>query len=87
MTEINVTSHRERAVLQVGNTKINILLYADAMVLLAENEENLQSLLDIMSEWCYKWRLKANKSKTKIFIFVQQEKPLQTLSSNMVMTT
>ena len=28
----------EGPVLQVGNTKINILLYADDMVLLAENE-------------------------------------------------
>ena len=56
----------EGPVLQVGSTKINILLYADDMVLLAENEENLQSLLGVMSDWCYKWRLKVNKNKTKI---------------------
>ena len=59
----------EGPVLQVGNTKINILLYADDMVLLAENEENLQYLLGIMSDLCYKWRLKVNKNKTKIIHF------------------
>ena len=38
------------------------------MVLLAVNE-NLQYLLGIMSDWCYKWRLKVNKNKTEIIHF------------------
>ena len=59
----------EGPVLQVGNTKINILLYAEDMVLFAENEENLQYLLGIMNDWCFKWRLKVNKNKTKIIHF------------------
>ena len=36
---------------------INILLYADDIVLFAENEEDLQSLLFIVECWCKKWRL------------------------------
>ena len=59
----------EGPVLEVGNTNINILLYADDMVLLAENDENLQYLLGIMSDWCYQWRLKVNNNKTKIIHF------------------
>ena len=31
---------------------LNILLYADDIVLLAENEEDLQSLLFIVQMWC-----------------------------------
>ena len=34
-----------------GHT-ICILLYADDIVLLAENEKDLQTLLDITQEWC-----------------------------------
>ena len=45
---------------------INILLYADDIVLLAENEADLQSLIFIVECWCKKWRLEVNLSKTNI---------------------
>ena len=45
---------------------LNILLYADDIVLFAENEEDLQSLLFIVQIWCKKWRLEVNLSKTNI---------------------
>ena len=45
---------------------ICVLLYADDVVLLAETEEDLQILLDIVSLWCKKWRLEVNLSKTKV---------------------
>jgi hypothetical protein len=45
---------------------INILLYADDIVLLAENEEDLQSLLFIVECWCKKWRLEVNLTKTNV---------------------
>ena len=38
------------------NLTINILLYADDIVLLAKSEEDLQSLLYIVECWCKKWR-------------------------------
>ena len=37
-----------------GHT-ICILLYADGIVVLAENVKDLQTLLDITQDWCYKW--------------------------------
>jgi hypothetical protein len=48
------------------STFLNILLYADDIVLLAGNEEDLQSLLFIVETWCKRWRLEINLSKTNI---------------------
>lgn len=55
--------------ISVGDLHINILLYADDMVLIADNENDLQTLLDIMHKWCMKWRLSVNKEKTEIVHF------------------
>ena len=41
-------------------------MYADDIVLFAENEEDLQSLLNIVEIWCEKWRLEVNLTKTNI---------------------
>ena len=46
--------------------KISCLLYADDIVLLAENEQDLQALLDIVNHWCARWRLEVNLLKTNI---------------------
>ena len=48
------------------STFLNILLYADDIVLLAGNEQDLQSLLFLVETWCKKWRLEINLSKTNI---------------------
>ena len=39
------------------------------MVVLAESEASLQSLLKVIYEWCQDWRLKVNESKTKVIHF------------------
>ena len=45
---------------------LSILLYADDIVCLAENEDDLQSILFIIENWCKKWRLEVNLTKTNI---------------------
>ena len=45
---------------------VNVLLYADDIVLLAKSEDDLQSLLNIVNSWCSKWRLEVNLLKTNI---------------------
>ena len=45
------------------------LTYADDVLLLAENENDLQDLLRFVHEWCRKWRLKINQTKTKVMHF------------------
>ena len=48
------------------NSFINILLYADDIILLAANENDLQFLLNIVENWCHRWRLEVNLTKTNI---------------------
>ena len=45
---------------------MNILLYADDIVLLAKNEPDLQFLLFLVETWCKNWRLEVNLAKTNI---------------------
>ena len=52
-----------------NNEYINILLYADDIVLLAENEANFQKVLNILHSWCHKWRISVNESKSEIVPF------------------
>ena len=55
---------------------INILLYADDIVLLAENEQDLQSLFFLVENWCKDWRLEVNLTKTNI-LHVRESKKVQ----------
>ena len=57
-----------------SDTFLNILLYADDIVLLAKNEEDLQFLLLIVENWCLKWRLEVNLTKTNILHVRAQRK-------------
>ena len=45
---------------------LSILLYADNIVCLANSEIDLQAILVIIEEWCQKWRLEVNLTKTNI---------------------
>ena len=55
--------------LDVNMFKICMLLYADDIVLFSNSDENLQEGLDILSNYCKRWKLKINVSKTKVMIF------------------
>ncbi len=46
--------------------KICILLFADDIVILAENESQLHKLLDFINTRCNNWKIKINRDKTKI---------------------
>ena len=45
---------------------VSTFIYADDIVILAESEDDLQSLIDIVNQWCSKWRLSVNLLKTNI---------------------
>jgi hypothetical protein len=49
--------------------KIGILLYADDTVLIAENENDLKLLLDILNTWCKHKALNVNFERSKIVHF------------------
>ena len=51
-----------------GN-KVGGLLFADYFLGSTESSENLQQLLDIIYEFCSKWRLHANVNKSAVLVF------------------
>ena len=53
---------------------ISSLLFADDLVILAENEVDLQGILDILSNWSNKWGIKMDSSKTKCMHFRDKRK-------------
>ena len=53
----------------IGNEKICILLYADDIVILTENETDLQEMLDNLSNWCHLNGMFVNNSKSNIVHF------------------
>ena len=48
-----------------GECTVSSLLYADEVVLLAPDEESLQTQIKIVKEWCRRWRMTLNISKAK----------------------
>jgi hypothetical protein len=55
--------------IDIGNSKVSIMLYADDVVLLAESAEDLQCLLDALQQWCDKWKLQINETKSNVVHF------------------
>ena len=53
----------------VGDVRLGSLLYADDLLLMASTRDDLQLGLDILHDYCSRWRLAINKEKTNIVIF------------------
>lgn len=53
----------------LGTERVSMLLYADDIILLADNENDMQCMLDCLNNWCKKWRLLINHKKTKVMHF------------------
>ena len=47
----------------------NLLLYADDIVLIAPDEVSLQMQLNVVYQWCRRWRMLVNEDKTQIVHF------------------
>ena len=55
--------------LDVDTFKLFMLLYADDIVIFSKNAEELQVGLDVLVNYCNRWKLKVNVDKTKIMVF------------------
>ena len=53
----------------IGAEKVAVMLYADDLVLIAENEYELQMILDTVHEWCVKNRIHINQDKSNVIHF------------------
>ncbi len=49
--------------------KINVLMYADDMLLLSKSEQGLQRAMQVLGLYCKRWQLVVNVSKTKVMVF------------------
>ena len=48
---------------------VNMLLYADDLVLVGDSIGRVQKLLNMLSDYCKKWGLKVNMGKTKMIVY------------------
>ena len=55
--------------IDVNMFKLFLILYADDIVLFANNSDELQLALNLLSDYCDRWKLTVNPLKTKIMIF------------------
>ena len=49
--------------------KVFMLLYADDIVIFGKSANELQEGLNVLSEYCQKWKLTVNAAKTKAMVF------------------
>lgn len=47
---------------------VSCLMFADDLVMMAESQEDLQSLTNVLSDWCGENELEVNVSKTKVMV-------------------
>ena len=60
--------------INIGMLNVNILLYADDIILLSKTPETPQKALSVLEEYCMEWKLKVNTDKTKSVIFRKEER-------------
>ena len=65
--------------------KLYMILYADDIILFANSAEDLQSNLDSLSQYCQRWKLPVNTSKTNVMVFRKGSR-LQTILNSPIMT-
>lgn len=52
-----------------GETRVNVLMYADDIVLLSPTATGLQHMINRLENYCETWNLRVNLSKSKIMVF------------------
>ena len=53
----------------MGEEKLSMLFYADDIVLVANNEQEMQTLLNKLHGWCKRWRVLIYTDKSKVMHF------------------
>ena len=56
------------------NNKVNAIIYADDLVIIAQSEVELQSSLTQLSIFCENWKLEINTKNPKCMVFNQGNK-------------
>ena len=53
---------------EVGEDRLHLLLFADDIVMFAENGDELQEMINVLEEYCKKWRFEINVGKSKVMV-------------------
>jgi hypothetical protein len=61
--------------IEEGGEKLNSLLYADDIVLLAQNRQDLQKLMNAVTDYARKWRFELNPKKSEVVVFGMKRAP------------
>ena len=59
----------------IGEESLSILMYADDVAIMAESEEDLQHMLNVLHSWCKTWDIKVNTQKSQIIHFRGKSSP------------
>jgi len=54
---------------EVGMSRLSILLFADDIVLVADSAQELQQMLDLVTDFCSRWRCDCNTKKTEVVVY------------------
>lgn len=55
--------------LHVDEINLRVLLYADDIVILADNPNTLQAMIENLEKYCLEWNMSINMDKSKILVF------------------
>lgn len=78
---VSLENHSEDGI-NIGGQRINNLRYADDIVIVAETEEQLQSIANSVHTTCTKYKLKINARKTKSMVFSRRQPTLNITVGN-----
>ena len=74
--------------IQIDSSLLSCLMYADDIVVFAENPDDLQQSLDCVGSWCGKWGININPKKSQAIHFRTKRRPLSnyklTIGSNQI---
>ena len=74
---VDLNNVTDNMVPELNSVQVTHLLWADDQVLLALDYNSLQSMLDVLFEYCNDWGLTVNTSKTAIMVFNQAGRQLK----------
>ncbi|XP_055916725.1 uncharacterized protein LOC129949346 [Eupeodes corollae] len=72
---------------RIAGTIVNVLLYADDLVILSENPQNLQLMINRLVSFCEKWGLIINTDKSKVMVFSRNNRGNPTQNYNWFLGT
>ncbi len=73
-----------KAVIDTDGYNLSILLFSDDIALIVDSPQDLQAMLDTVTDWCQMWRLSINVEKTNGVYFRTPGKLKHSLSLNIL---